>query len=779
MKHTIFRLALLLTLLLCACQREAQVSAESLEEMLQRGQASQALEAVRTALDRDPTRSELQLVYAKMLIGRRDFHLALWPLREAARDPLYTTRAQLLLAQTQLAIRNSEEALAALGEVLEREPDNRDALTLRANAYLEAMSLEEALEDTQRLLEQEPDDVDIRLTRLRALLYLERVVEAEEALSELRTKLTESPDDFLPEMHARVCTAEAVFLREKKNLEGWYDTAISCGDEFPSQHIALQEALQAHVSRGERDAATARIEKALEVAPEDGQIRFLLAEQHRKLGDPEAGERVLREGIEQFEPPRSQDWRALYEYFWQLKDFPGALVALERAIELIPSPSTADLLLLSDTLIEANELERAEAVAERLGEGYRDLVWGRIRLERGDLEGARRALLSGIRVWPNNPVARLLLARVAARSGDLEEALSQYIEAYRIDQSHNAGGAEKTDAAKEIARIELALGAYEQAAEFAINHVGAKRSDLEGYELLARAGARGGEPKFVTSGLSSLSALPTGHSRAVALQAELISQAEGPAAAIEAIRRWKPDLRDPANARVLDALLEQLALLERHDEALEAASRSVAAAPQDATFQALRARALARGGRDRESVRAALDEALRLDPDEATALLLLADLEGSAGNVDAALAAYDRAALADAASAQAGLAAGRLLASEKGRRNEALLRLEQVLVEHPLESRAATLLAELALQADERPDLDRALSWASRAAQFAGALSLRDASQAYGVLGRVHAARGEKKQARSSLDFALELDRGNAEANAALEQLGGAEGERG
>jgi tetratricopeptide (TPR) repeat protein len=770
-------LALCTAILGLACT-EDRVDLATLDEMLRRGEVEEALATVREALDRDPTRSELHLLHGRMLIGMRDYHLALFPLREAARDPAYATPARLLIAQTQLATGNSDEALAALEEVLEEDPENRDALILRANANLESMHLQEAIEDCDRLLDENPDDLGIRLVRLRTILFLERVDEAEEGIEDLKTRIAAAPDAYPEEMHARVCVAEAVFLREKGDPAAWHDKAIDCSDRYPSEHVALQQALEAHASRGEGSHAIERVQGALANAPTDRQIRFMLAEHHRHFGDAAAGERVLREGIELADPERSEDWRALYEFFWQLDDFPQALVALERAIELLRDPSTADLLLLADTLVEAGELERAREVAGRLDEGYRDLVLGRIQLERGDLEAARASLRAGIRVWPNNPVARLLLGRIEAKSGRLEEALNEYIEAYRIDYGHSNQNPEKTDSAKEVARIQFALGAYEQAAEFASSHVSRRPDDLEAYELVARAGARGGVTQFIAPVLATLAQRPGGWVRSVALQGVILAESEGPDAAIDAMRRWKPDLTRPENIRVLDTLLSQLARASRHDEAIEVVLRAIAATPETAVFHALSARTLLESDADPATVRASVKEALRLQPDLSAAHLVRGRLEASMGNVEAALAAFAKAAGDPSLAAEARLAAGRLLAAQTDRRDEARTRLEALLASHPLESRAAIHLARLALIAGPSPDLDRALAWAQRSAKYAGALPLEDAAEAYAVLAEVHIQRSEEGRAREALAVALELDGDQEAVRAVRAALGDAAPER-
>jgi tetratricopeptide (TPR) repeat protein len=755
------------------CSQDHASSVESIEELLRQGKTHEALESVRAALDHDPTRSDLQFLYGRILIGQRDFNLAIWPLREAARDPDYATRALLIIAETQILIRNGEEALSALEEVLAAEPENRAARSLRARAYLTAMMLNEALADSDYLLEQEPNDLATQMIRLRALLLLERAEEAEAALELLKSDLAEQSDTQPLEMHARVCAAEAVFFRERGERKSWYDKITGCADDYPSQHTVLQEVLKAHGARGESTEALERIEAALAETPEDAEIRFLLAEHHRKAGDVAKGAEILREGTALLGATGPGAWRALYEYYWQAGDFEQALEALEKSIALIREPATADLLLLADTLIEAGELERAEQVSERLGEGYDDLVRARILLERGDLGEAQAALERGIRIWPNNPVARILLGQIAARRGDLEQALNQYIEAYRVDNAQNARITEKTQAAKEIARIQLALGAYEESAEFARAHTVAHASDPEGYELMAEAGARAGKPEFVGPTLQALASLPDGMPRAVALHARLVAEAEGPNAAIRTIKRWKPELTRPENTAVLAILLDQLSTLERHDEAIEVTAKAIESSPDHAPFHVLHARALRRVAGREDEARAALADALAIEPDLGMARLEIAKLEREAGRIEKALAAYDRAieSESDSASLTAALGAARMLATQPGREAEAMRRLERLLEEHPLEARAASALAGLARRPGETRDLDAALEWASRAAQLAGTLGREDASSVFTVLGQVWIDHAEMDNARQALTIAIEANAANTVAVRLFDEL--------
>jgi tetratricopeptide (TPR) repeat protein len=756
-----------------ACQRE-EVTLDSIGLMLGAGQVEEALETIREELDRDPDRYDLQLAYGRVLVLRGEHNLAIWPLREAARDPEFEVPALLMLAQSQVAIGNGEEALRAINLVLESDPDNREALIMRIEAHLEAMALEDALLDSEHLLDLFPDDSRILLARARALLLLERAEEAETALDELHVLIEEDPEAHPEETQARVCAARAHFQLEKGNLETAFEQASECADRFPASHVALQEILDAHVRRDEVEEAFARIRASLAANPMDSQIRYLLAEQLRFRGESEEAEQVLKDGLALFDPPRSQDWRLLYEHYWQMKDFPQSLDAFEKTLELVPMPSTGDLMQLADAHTEAGNLDRAEEVAERLSEGYRELILGRILYERGEYEKARETLLIGIRQWPSNPVARMLLGEISARLGDLETALSEYTEAYRIDYGHNAPD-ERTDSAKEVARFHMALGAYGNAIGFLNSHLGVKPTDIEGLELLARAAARGGKPELGNAALNLLTQTPGGFARAVAVQSKLVSEVKGPAAAIEAISKGKTDLTDASSTRVLDVYLRELALLGRHEAATKYAATAVRANSGSGVHIALLARARMGAGHDPAEIQKQIDIAREREPDHIGVLMIAGQFEAEQGRIAEAIELYDRAAGGSPDSPAAALEAARLVALDPGKREEALERLETILSDHPLESRAATALAKLIVesQPDGQPnpqELEQALRYAERAAHYGGSLPVVDAAESFVVLGRVQQARGDQEAAQAAFDFALKIDGENEAAREMLRE---------
>jgi tetratricopeptide (TPR) repeat protein len=228
----------------------------------------------------------------------------------------------------------------------------------------------------------------------------------------------------------------------------------------------------------------------------------------------------------------------------------------------------------------------------------------------------------------------------------------------------------------------------------------------------------------------------------------LFAADKGPEIALEAVNRSPLDLADPAHAAALGALLEQLAALGEHGKAEARIASALEAHPDEAVFHALRAHSLRAAGQPPARVREAFERAVALDPEHAPALAGLAEISAEAGEREAALALYDRAAAADPADPGPAHAAIQLLAPSR-EPDEAQRRLEEILRQHPLHAGAANDLARI-LAARGR-DLDRALELARRAVRFQGS------HEALETLGWIHLLRGEPERAVEALTRALTL----------------------
>jgi len=245
-----------------------------------------------------------------------------------------------------------------------------------------------------------------------------------------------------------------------------------------------------------------------------------------------------------------------------------------------------------------------------------------------------------------------------------------------------------------------------------------------------------------------MAAMPGQAARAVADRAQDLARAQGVEAALVFLESSRLDLDDPAHAPALDAWCALLAGQGRHAEALARIDGLLARHPQVAALHAARGAALHRAGRDAEA-RADLGRALALDARQLSALVMLAALSGAAGEIDEAVALYDRASEVEPDEPAHAYAAASLRLEARAEA-DAEQRFESLLRNFAWHGDAAYALAQRALA---RGATDaRALDLAQRAARF------RAGPEGIVLLGRMLLTRGESDQAVAVLRHAAALE---------------------
>jgi tetratricopeptide (TPR) repeat protein len=681
-----------------------------------------------------PDDPELLYLYGQALVRTAQPSLALWSLRKAMETREWLVPAGLELAAAALQTGNEEAAIEATTRILEAEPDHLDALLLRARAGVSTpRRYEEALADADRALELDPGNVDALVPRAVALLGLERVEEADAALSELERGFRDA--DLGPDNAARYCSARALFLQAKGDLEAAERGLGECLEEFPASALVVQDAVEFYEEQGKPERAIEILRKALTEAPGGGH-RPALAARLRRAGEVEEAERVLLEGTE-LEPPALAlvAWVDLSDHYLALEDYGKAASAMEQAMGLGGKQDAALLFRYADLLVMAARYDEALEVAREMElPAHRELVAARVALEQGRPGEALERFGEGLRLWPNNAVARYYAALAAEAVGDFDRAISEYRYSIRADP-------EATDARLRLGRLHEAEGSHDLALA-AVRHDSGRRAaggielDLVALRIAAQLGRRA----EVRSLLARVAATPGAKGRAVAAVAEGTRERGGPREAARVVREAEGlDLQDRGDADALRALVLYLGEAGEPEQGVAAAEAALAKHPDAAVFHEIHGRALEASHAPAEAVRAAYARAAELDPDHAApALAGLARLAEEAGDPQAALDLYSRAAAADREDPSPLRESAELLIS-LGRREEAERQLGETLARDPYDAGAAARLAELLL--DREGDPDRALELARRAVRFRGG------AQAYGVLARVYERRGEAQLA--------------------------------
>jgi len=697
--------------------------------------------------------------------------LALWPLRRASEHESFAVESGLLLASALLDTGNPEQAIAVADGVLVRDPKSAPAHMLEARAHLQLRDLPAALEELNSFLEVAPEDLQGLSQRATVLAALERP-EAAEAYEVVKRRAEAETNTALV---ASSCVAMASLrLREDQPpaprrpalgsmARASLGPVASVAD--PRERLvpsaAAEEALRRCVAESPTEAqavgalaeylaATAQLEPALETwraaiegATDSLPFRVGLANQLWVMGQRDEAKETLREATRLSKDPRS--WEALAELQRLDGEFEAAAATLGEA--LARDPDRAELAFLrANLLVEAGRLDEAEPLVEKLeAPEYRELLRGRILLERGRSAEALQAFDSGLARWPNNAVARALAGRAAQELGDLERALEEYRESVRSD-------ARATDAGLAAARIANVLGRYDEAVMYAGYQIRSHPyQGIEPYRIAVVAAQAAGMEDAVGDLLGALERQKKS-AEATILRAELARRVGGAAAEAAVLDESGFDFTAAENESVLHALARARMAAGRGREALAVVDRALEARPKSSDLHDVRGRLLLELGRDAEA-RAAFDRGFALDASHPGALAGLGALAFRGGDAQQALAWFERSLEADPNDAEVAYRAAQL-AAQLGRPAEAVQRLRALLVRDPGHAEAAHHLAWLLAQEGE--DLDLALALAERAAKLEPAPHVLD------TLAFVQLRRGELDSATRTLEGALAAHPGDA-----------------
>jgi tetratricopeptide (TPR) repeat protein len=699
------------------------------------GDPVQAIGILRELVEQDPEDLEASYELGLALARADQANVALVYLRRAEASPTLAAAAGMELATLFAKTGNPEEAIRALTRVLEREPDNVDALVIRAKGAIEIGEFERALADADRALANDPDRADALHVRGTALERLGRTSEAERSIADLVKKAETGGD---PAGEAQACAIQVEFLaHERKDAAAAERALARCAERYPGAAQLVPVALAVYDEKGKPDAAIALLRAALEKNPDALGVRQEIA---KRLPEQEAaaGEALLREGAERAGAPAG--WAALADYQRKRGRPEDALDSIERALALTAKAADPLLLVAVDLNAELGRIEAAEAAAARMElPVYRDFAAGRIALAKDDPRAALEHLTQGLRSWPNNAGARYLAGLAALEQGDVDRAIAEFVEATRADD-------EATDGALLAAQLYLRKGDFERAIQMADRQYDHRKPGrLQALLVAGRAEqARGGLAGAQLIAEKAAREFPK-EPHAVSYHASVVRRIEGPKAAAKQLAASDVDLTDPANEAAIRMLAELHAEAGEPARALALADAGVAKHADSAFFHELRGRILVVTGKPDEA-RTELERALEIDPEHAAASAALGTLLGRSGDVAGGLELLDAAAKLEPDEPDHAYQAA-LLVLAQGKEDDAIARLRAILERDPTHASSCNELAWLL--ASRKQDLPLAQTLALRAVR------LNPGPEELDTLGWVHLQSGNAKAAADALRASL------------------------
>src|SRR5262249_22084097 len=149
------------------------------------------------------------------------------------------------------------------------------------------------------------------------------------------------------------------------------------------------------------------------------------------------------------------------------------------------------------------------------------VVRARVELGRGHPAAALKLFDDGMRVWPNNAVARYYAAIAAEQLGDFTRAIEEYRYSMRIDVN-------ETDAYLRLARLQVGAGRYEAALATLEFQPGERPEEIAADLLETRIRARLRQEKQTPRWLEETLARPEHRGAAVAALGEGVRERSGP-----------------------------------------------------------------------------------------------------------------------------------------------------------------------------------------------------------------------------------------------------------
>ena len=675
------------------------------------GDFAGSVAVLRKAIEEGAADPELFLVYGVGLAETGSLDASVWPLRRALESPEWEVLAGLRLARGAFITHSWDRSIEALDRVLELEPDHVVALVLRSRARIESRrDFEGALADAERALEIDPDAAGARVSQVVSLLGLERADEAGALIQSIELLSREAGPD--QPNTARFCGARASFAVERGDPELADEIYSECLKEFPSAPTLIAAALKFYSSEGRLERTVEIYQAAVVAAPYNRDYRVGLAIRLQAQGRDAEATATLREATEAKNPALAAEaWVDLAGYLLEREDYDEAIEAFDQALELIVEPSVDLMFRYADALIISSRFDEAMEVADRSQvSSHRDLIRGRVQLERGQPALALESFNDSLKLWPDNAVARYYASLAAEGVGDYERAIEEMRYSIRA-------GASLTDSRARLARLHLAEGRLKDALEVLSHDIARQPGDVEmavlGIELSARLALADRQMASLMSPLRT----PEDWRLAILAGIRGTRTRMGPAGAVKLIHETPNlDLGDPANASILERLVVNLADMEETEQAVARLDGYLEAQPAAGAFHALRGLAIARrDGIEASDARKDWTRALELEPQNVVALIGLSRERSAAGETDAALVYLDRAIEAapdDPAPIRAAIA---LLIAEQ-RHDEAQAKLERLLELEPYDDQAALQLLRMRVQLDL--DKPRSVALAQLARRF-------------------------------------------------------------
>jgi tetratricopeptide (TPR) repeat protein len=685
-----------------------------------------------------------------------------------SRDPVVRRQKYFQSGQRYFEKGKFREALIEFTNAVKVDPNYAEAHYQLAETYLHLQRGDLASQEFARTIELQPDNFTARVEMTNLLILSRNFADAQQQIFLLTQQ---KPND--PVVHS----LESSLLAGQGNLQGAIDEMQKAIALDPARWESFLSLAVLQLQNNQPDAAEANLKKVTELNPQSVQAQLLLGDYYQAHGrfpeaeqrfqraidldgrnpDPRAAlarlylaegkkseaETFLRQSKQDF-PTNSAGYRllgnfylvtgeldkAVAEYASLLQEHPDDLRVKKDYIELLLEKSRfQDARKLNDEILKTNPNDNDALV-------YRS----QIETSGGKFNDATAALETVIKNDPNNAEAHYVLGVAFEKLGNMERAEDEWRDAVRLRP-------DLLDAQRSLAGAAMWRGDMNTLENAATQIITLRPESPDGYGLRALSNINRGRLAAAEADVNKAIEVAPQNSFGYVQLGNLRAAQKRFGDAVKAYQQALD--RNPGSGDALRGLMTAYIAQKQVDQAVAAANAQIARSPDNSKFYDLLGTVLYSNKKDSKGAQAALNKAIVLDPANSDAVIKLGQIEAASGEVDQAIALYEK--FLNDHPRQAGLEVmlGQLYELQHDWKNAQRV-YQNALTVNPQDPVASAHLANVLMQSGG--NLDVALSLAQTARG-----ELPDSPQVADILGEVYYFKGVYASAVSMLEEALKL----------------------
>ncbi len=443
------------------------------------GDFAQTLREMVRAADLLPDDAVLQLRAGRLLMAAGSHEDAATRAKKVLdRDP-QNVDALIVFGNASSGMKNSDQAIAVLEQALKMTPGEERLLESLGELQRSRGELPAAEASFKRAVAIAPNSVEARQALAGYYFAVGRIAEVERVLVEALSidsgsavsrdlavlyfvsgrnddaqrqiaKVLESTPDDIPMRFA----LGDVFLRTRK-----FDDALRAYEAIPAKDPLIAASAHARMAlveyeAGRRDQARERLKVAIQSAPKSAELHGMLARLYLADRSFKEAEVAARAAL-QFEPDRAETQAVLASAVAEQGRIDEALPLLRKATETSPA-APAPRVQLARAYFERGDYASAqrlakEALARYPGDPLSRLMLIRSLTAAGNLAEAEEVLRPFERAFPQSPQTRIARGDLAFAKNDLASARRAYADALTLDPR-------SSEALTGLTRVELRAG---------------------------------------------------------------------------------------------------------------------------------------------------------------------------------------------------------------------------------------------------------------------------------------------------------------------------------